>query len=119
MARGGDMKTREYRHVSESAFQETVVRVMTVMGWRHYHTHDSRRSSRGFPDLVAVRAPRVIFAELKAQDGRVSGDQAGWMAALGHCPGVEAYVWRPGDWDEIIRILGRPRLDEAARRLSE
>ena len=40
-------------------------------GWRVYHVakvkgHLRARTSPGFPDLVMVRAPRLLFAELKA-----------------------------------------------------
>ena len=91
--------------LSERDFQRQVVQLAEVMGWRVYHTYDSRRSSPGFPDLVLVRAPRVIFVELKRQRGRVTAAQTEWADELGLCPGVEYYLWRPSYWDEIVEVL--------------
>ena len=86
--------------------------------WWMAHTHDSRRSYAGFPDLVMVHVPpesergampRLIFAELKGPKGRLSHAQRGWLWALDHvakvCPVVEVYVWRPAEWDQIILVL--------------
>ena len=84
----------------------TVIPYARMLGWKHYFTWRSKHSPAGFPDLVLVRPPRVIFAELKRDDGTVSTSQAEWLAALAACPTVESYVWRPRDWDVITRILG-------------
>ncbi|MDE0004402.1 MAG: VRR-NUC domain-containing protein [Rhodospirillaceae bacterium] len=90
---------------NEAAFQRAVIDLCTALGWRHYHTHDSRRCVPGFPDLVLVRPPRVIFAELKMQRGRVSIHQQGWLRALSQCDGVEAVLWRDNMWDSIVQCL--------------
>lgn len=63
-----------------------------------YHTHDSRRSQAGYPDLTIVdpRSGALLFVELKARTGMVTPDQRLWLHALGrrHL----ALVWRPEDW---------------------
>lgn len=64
--------------------------------WMVYHTHDSRRSESGFPDLLLVRHGRAIAAELKSVRGRQSPAQKAWLHALEEC-GIEAYCWRPTD----------------------
>ncbi len=87
--------------LSERAFQRQVVEFAELMGWRTYHTYDSRRSNAGFPDLVLVRPPRVVFVELKRERGRATRDQDLWAALLRACPGVEYYLWKPSDWDAI------------------
>ncbi len=92
--------------VTERDFQQTVLELARVLGWRCYHTHDSRRSEPGFPDIVAVRPPRIIYAELKTERGRLSADQRQWLSLLEGCAGVEVHVWRPSDW---------PAIDEALR----
>ena len=69
------------------------------------------RNPVGKPDLELVRPPRVIFAELKLEDGRLSREQASRIARLKACPGVEVYTWRPRDWPDIVRILARPDWD--------
>ena len=91
-------------HVSERDWQATVVQLAKLRGWRHYHTHDSRRSAPGFPDLVLVRGERVIFAELKTDTGRVSVAQREWLDALRLTP-AEVAIWRPRDWDDVQACL--------------
>jgi VRR-NUC domain len=90
---------------TEKQFQASVVEVARLHRWRVYHTHDSRRSEPGFPDLVMVRRRRIVFAELKAEKGRVTDTQREWIGALRMASACEVYVWRPSDWDEIMRRL--------------
>lgn len=89
---------------TERAFQASVVRYAELMGWHTYHTYDSRRSNAGFPDLVLVRRPRVIFAELKSQRGRLRPAQRLWIEELRAC-GQDVRLWRPSDWEDIERAL--------------
>ena len=95
--------------VSEKAFMSAVVDLARLTGWLCYHTFDSRRSEAGFPDLVLARGGRLVFVELKTEQGRVTDAQSEWLEALALCPGVEVHVWRPGDWDAIERTLRRSR----------
>lgn len=104
------------QRVSESAWQTTVIEAAHAQGWIVAHFRPARTQSggwstpvqadgAGFPDLVLVRAPRIIFAELKSQAGRVAPRQEWWLNALRACPGAEVKVWRPGDWDEVSAAL--------------
>jgi hypothetical protein len=58
----------------------------------------------GYPDLTLVRGGRMVFAELKAQDGRLSAEQTAWLDALKQTK-AEVYVWKPSDWPTIKRVL--------------
>lgn len=101
--------------VDEASFQATVIDAAHLQGWRVAHFRPAMTSSgwrtpvaadgKGFPDLVLVR-DRVVFAELKGSSGQVRPDQRQWLDAL-QAAGVEAYCWRPRDWDEIERTLAR------------
>jgi hypothetical protein len=110
--------------VNERDFQQQVLDLARLYQWAAYHTFDSRRSAVGFPDLVLVRAPEIIFAELKAEKGRLSPEQREWIAALGLVEEAiaqrtpehlirdrlfEVNVWRPSDFDAINRRLSRAR----------
>lgn len=103
----------DYRslELSEKDWQAQVVGVLQDVGFITYHTYNSRRSTAGFPDLVAVKPPRVLFIELKKQNvprhkpTRTEIAQIIWRVALLQCPGVETYLWRPEDWDAIVEIL--------------
>lgn len=84
--------------MSEAALQSRVLGHARALGWLAYHTHDSRGSQPGFPDLVLVseRRARVLYRELKTERGRVSAEQARWLHAL-TAAGADAAVWRPMD----------------------
>jgi len=96
--------------MSERDFQAGVLKLARFHGFElRYHTHDSRRSAPGFPDLVLVntRAGRVLFRELKTNKGRVTPDQQAWLDGLTAC-GMDAGVWRPDDLDDG-RVLAELR----------
>lgn len=99
--------------LTEAQLSGLVVELARIGGWKRYHTFNSKRSSYGFPDWVFARdsgptgerAPRLVFAELKSQQGKVRPEQQAWLDALSDMPGVEVYVWRPADFDEIAEVL--------------
>lgn len=97
--------------LSESAWQRTVVEAASAHGWHHYHTHDSRRSPAGFPDLVLCNPlqERVWFVELKTDAGKLGAQQADWLGWLRRS-GMDADVWRPRDWLAVARILNGSQL---------
>lgn len=91
--------------LTEDQFQQQVTDLCDYLGLLWYHTHDSRRSNSGFPDLVIVGVG-VVYAELKTQKGKVSPTQYDWLTALDEA-GQEAYVWRPDDLPVITNCLHR------------
>lgn len=93
---------------SEATFQRSIIGLAEMYGWLVYHTHDSRRSEAGFPDLTMARGDRLILAELKTKDGRMSDAQKTWRAAIENGP-AEYYLWRPADLEEIVATLGPRR----------
>jgi hypothetical protein len=44
---------------------------------------------------------------LKRETGELSKSQVPVIELLRQCPGVEVYVWRPSDFDEVARVLRR------------
>ena len=91
--------------LTEKRFMAQVVEYARLAGWLVYHTHDSRRSCAGFPDLLLVRGATILAAELKVGTKRPTAEQQAWLEAL-EAAGVPAYLWRPADWPEIERVLG-------------
>ncbi len=89
---------------TEKQFQAQVVGLARLCGWRVYHTHDSRRSEPGFPDLVLLKGVRAVVAELKVGRNTTTAEQREWLAAW-RAAGVETYEWRPADWPAIERLL--------------
>ena len=88
---------------TERQFQGMVINLAALNGWTVWHDHDSRRNSAGFPDLILLRGPRLIVAELKVDRRRKTGTTypglttraQRWMLSLFKEAGAEAVVWRP------------------------
>lgn len=89
--------------MTEAQFQQQITDYCDWLRLRWHHETDSRRSKKGFPDLVIV-GERLIFVELKSARGRISKEQREWIDDL-ESAGVEVYVWRPDDLDDALRIL--------------
>jgi len=101
--------------ITEAELQQAVVTLGRLLGFKLiYHTHDSRHSAEGFPDLVMVSArhKRVLFVELKSETGQLSEHQTIWFAEL-LAAEAEVYVWRPKDWRDgtIEHILKGGHID--------
>lgn len=100
---------------TESAFLRQVLDLSRLRGWRSAHFRASRTKrgwrtavqgdGKGFPDLLLIRPPRLIVAELKLAGKWPSQEQDEWLKAFQFCPGVDAFVWRPSDWEELKKVL--------------
>ncbi len=98
--------------ITEAQFATQVENLLLRFGWKFYHVYEqfkyAKRSSRGFPDYVAIRPPRLLFVELKSRAGKVSPDQQEWNDNLRACQCgdmPEVYIWRPDDFERIVEIL--------------
>lgn len=108
--------------MSERELQSAVIELARLLKYRVAHFRPAMtRAGRwvtavagdgaGFPDLVIAGNGRLIFAELKSGKGRLSREQAEWIAALEGVrvfdDSVEVHVWRPPDWLDgtIERVL--------------
>lgn len=103
-----EMRDAEILAWPEKVLQGHIVSTALSLGWKVYHTYDSRRSVPGFPDLVLVHEQHgVVWRELKRQKGaRVSADQREWLDGL-TAAGEDAAIWRPEDVvsGEVLRVL--------------
>lgn len=97
-----------YGGMSEERLAMVVRDAALLYEWLHYHTHDSRRSDRGFPDIVLIKGDRILWRELKTQKGKLSPDQEIWRDRL-LAAGADWAIWRPIQWgnDEILKELMR------------
>lgn len=91
--------------VTEADFQREVVQAAGLLGWRVFHAFDSRKSAPGFPDLVMARGSRLIMAELKRENGRVTADQQAWLDDLARVTTLDTFLWRPSNWAEVEAAL--------------
>lgn len=92
--------------VTEKQFQSQVIALARLHRWVVYHTHDSRRSAAGFPDLLCLHPTRgILVAELKRVGKQPTAAQRAWLRSF-ETAGVPAYVWTEECWDEIETVLG-------------
>lgn len=97
--------------MSEAQLQEAVIDCAHTFGWLVAHFRPARvkrggveiyetpvaADGKGFPDLVMLRGPRAIAAELKSAAGTLKPRQEIWVDAF-RLTQVETYVWEPSRW---------------------
>jgi len=113
------MEKEKRKMQTEKQFMAAVVQYAKLKRWKVYHTYNSVKSEKGFPDLTLCRVEhrskwaietnrpeigRIIFAELKSEKGRLTKEQEYWLNDLACCP-CEVYLWRPSDWKKIEMTL--------------
>jgi hypothetical protein len=106
---------------TEKQFTAAVAELAKSLGWRTWHdaaTNHARRCPRcgewtagarnppGLPDLLLVRPPRLVFAELKVGKGKPTEMQLAYLADLSKS-GAEVYLWRDTDMETIAEVLAR------------
>lgn len=100
--------------ISEAEWQRRVILMAQTHGWLVAHFRPGMSSKgrwmtavagdgKGFPDLVLChqRTGRVLFVELKRDDGKTTPEQDKWLRAL--C----GEVWRPRDFDAVRERLSK------------
>lgn len=99
-----------YDGVTEREFQSQILELLQYNRWACYHTHDSRRSEAGYPDVTALHARTgdKFVAELKTEKGKATPAQLEWLARFEAC-GIDSYLWRPSAIDAIIQRVRKPR----------
>lgn len=116
--------------MSELVLQRQTMKDLEWVGFSKdliYHTHFSKRSVYGYPDIHAIRRstdrvpawvtyrkPRQIFAELKTETGTATLEQVMWLDALadqrdnGNLE-IEVYLIRPSDVEAFrLNLLHGP-----------
>ena len=112
-------REEQTRTMSEAEFQDTVILLAKGYGWKVAHFRGVRvqrangstyyqtpvqADGAGFPDLVLVRGNRLVFSELKRENGKPTPAQEDWISALDLAQAA-VYVWRPRDLDAIHQVL--------------
>ena len=104
--------------LSEYEFQVAVTRYAESEGWSVQYFRKSAAIGKdgrwrglgnaGWPDVIAVRGPRMLAIECKSERGTASAEQNEWLRLLSGVPGVEAFIARPRDAGDLMRRLSRP-----------
>ena len=98
----------------ESVFAKQVEHLLELFGWTWCHFEPAVRQSgswatpmrghKGLPDYIATRDGRILFAEIKGDNGRLSKSQKDWLDQLERTP-AETYVWYPSDIHRLKDVL--------------
>lgn len=110
---------RLWREISEKTYQKQITDLATMYGWSWRHIQDSRMTNKhgqqfgdkdaaGLPDLLILRPPEMIVVEVKKELGKTTPLQDEWLALFDAC-GIDAFVSRPSNFDEIQARLTRAR----------
>lgn len=107
--RRSDLDTVRYVEtdsMTRAQLEAAVKQIAELAGWLT-HRSGENRSEGGYPTLILVRPPRLVFVHLKSSRGRMTEAQKRWRNQL---LGTEAewYLWRPADLQHIATLLGRP-----------
>ena len=82
--------------MTERSLQASIIEICRLYGIAWYHTFDSRRSARGWPDLAMCGEHGFITRELKSDRGSLTPEQERWADRLRQA-GISWAVWRPDD----------------------
>jgi hypothetical protein len=99
-------------HVSVTSGTRRKPGLCELLGLKWYHTHNSKHSPSGFPDLV-ITGRRTIYRELKREGEDPTEAQEEWIAAL-KAAGDDVDVWRPSDFlsgrcERELAAIAKPR----------
>lgn len=99
----------ESHYAREEKLQAALLEVLKDLGFDfRYHTHDSRRSEEGFPDVVAINPREGILwvAELKGLKTKTTPAQLAWLDAWRSVKRVIVPdVVHPADYDRAVDQL--------------
>ena len=105
--------------MTEDELLTGITDALTLGGWRWWHIRRSDRAllmgHRGWPDVTAVKAGRLLLLEAKTARGLVENDQWEWLGRL-RSAGIDARVVRPADYDALVAELTGDRLLAVAGR---
>lgn len=102
---------------SEADCQASIVKAAELAGWLvhgerpapgrrgEWRTH--LQGHRGFPDLVLVRPPRILFVELKRKPNKVEPDQQVWLTNLAASGAEARVVYVPEQMQDFIADIVR------------
>ncbi len=95
--------------MNETQYRGQVVKISEYCGVEaHFHNLYSIGSDKDFPDLLIIKRPRLIVAELKVK-AKFEPGQIRWLELFAGCTSIESYKWRSGETpiEEIAEIFRR------------
>lgn len=105
--------------IAEKEHQAKVVDTLRLFGYEVQHVYKLRTidgswqtgtTESGWPDLTAIREPRILGIEIKAATGRLTDEQRAWLTMFASVPCARAWVLRPtDDWSLTLDWIKNPK----------
>lgn len=102
--------------LTEHAWQKQVEGWLDLFGWWWMHVPSNvvvcprcrtkvyRGIAKGFPDLLAIKPPRMLWIELKRESGQLKPEQKTVGAMLRECGQVFVHA-RPRDRQQLFDLI--------------
>jgi hypothetical protein len=115
-----DARTYLDAHMTGTELSGMVAQLLTERGWlwdckrqdksaahvpAGVRKRDRDIAGDGITDFIAVRAPRLIFIEVKREREEHRPKQSAWQEQLAGVPFAEYLVARPSEWEKIKEAL--------------
>lgn len=109
-----EFDTMVNRSITERVWTRHVIQLAQALNWRVVHFRPARTTKGwrtavegdgiGFPDVLCLRADRLVVAELKTERGKPQQAQTDWLSAW-QAAGAETFIWRPSDRESMLEVL--------------
>jgi hypothetical protein len=105
--------------LSEAAWQKSVEDALDLFGWWWLHVPPNvvvcprcqnriyRGIRKGFPDLLGIKPPHLLWLELKTEHGHVDPEQRRVKELLEACRQTVLHA-RPRDRERLLQLISHP-----------
>lgn len=106
------------RQLKEAPWQKQVEEALDVFGWwwmhippnvvvcPHCRTRIYRGIRKGFPDILAIKPPYILWIECKTERGHIDPEQHRVKAMLEACGQIVLHV-RPRDRERVLELIAQ------------
>jgi hypothetical protein len=106
--------------LSEKQWQKQVEEALDVFGWWWMHVPSNvvvcpschakiyRGIAKGFPDILAIKPPYILWIELKRERGQLDKEQRRVAHMLEACGQVWRHA-RPRNREELFELITNPK----------
>jgi len=118
---GRDFRRLTDGALTEAQWQKQIERALTLFGWWWMHIPPNvvvcprcgnkiyRGIKKGFPDVLAIKPPHILWIELKREKGQLEPEQTAVGQMLLACGQIWLYV-RPRDRERLLNLIAHPEI---------
>ncbi len=102
-------KRRKYgvlQPATEDEMLEALMELGPSLGYLTYHTHDSRHSPAGYPDVSLIGNGMAVWVELKGEGEKMTPAQERYAERIGDLPHpCWHFLVHPSTYDNLVQRL--------------